>query len=106
MEVTSTNIIMKTIILLTVCLSGLTCSCSPLGIYYGKHVAEARKKGLERGLLEGRAIEVRSQQEQQLRELEKPQPEHKYYNIPVPASTATDGVMFDAHQKKIKLITR
>lgn len=98
---------MTTKSILTICgLLALLSSCSTLGLYTRGDVKDAETKAVRRGIQQGRSYEARASLMRDQAELEKPQPESVYYEIPVPAHTTSDGVKIEAHKKTVEVVTR
>ncbi len=98
---------MKTILLLPICgLSGLLTNCSLVGLHTKGDLKEAVQKAEQRGLQQGRSIEARSSYLENQAKLEKPQPDYRYYQIPVPAHTAEDGVKIEQHDRTFEITTQ
>ena len=98
---------MKSKFVIPMCsLLALLTSCSTLGIYTRGHVKSAEQRAIQRGIQQGRSIEARASLIRDQDELEKPQPESNYYEIPVPAYTTADGVNIEQHDRTVEIITQ
>lgn len=84
----------------------LLANCSTLGLYTGKHIKRAKQEARIKGIAEEQARIVHARYMEQQAELEKPQPQSTYYDIPVPPYTAPDGTRYDATRKTIKITNR
>jgi len=75
-------------------------SCSLFGIPTREDLRRVEKSSFERGLADGRAAEVRRRyhEEQQKMAGETPPPPVRYYEVSMPAHTASDGVKIEAHK--------
>jgi hypothetical protein len=76
-------------------------SCSLVGIPTKEDLRQVGKTSYERGLQDGRAAEVRRRyhEEQEQRAMEGPPPNPvRYYEVSMPAHTASDGVKIEAHK--------
>ena len=65
------------------------------------------KGSYRRGFEEGKASEVkRAYWEEKRAEQETPEipPEHRYYEIPVPAHTTADGVIIESHSRHVEIV--
>lgn len=98
---------MKTRSILTIFgLLALLPSCSTLGLYTTGDIKDAKTRAERLGIQRGRSIEARASLMRDQAELEKPQPESVYYEIPVPAHMTSDGVKIEAHNKTVEVVTR
>jgi len=102
----SITIMRKQTILILGGLPLLLASCSTLGLYTGKHINRAKQEGRTRGVAEEQARAARAQYMAQQTKLEQPQSESTYYDIPVEAHTAPDGVKYEATRKTIKVTNK
>lgn len=75
-------------------------SCSLFGIPTRDDLRRAEKTAFERGLADGRAAEVRRRYHEEQEEMagEIPPPPTRYYEVSMPAHTASDGVKIEAHK--------
>ncbi len=96
----------STILITTTGLGALLSSCAPLGIYSGNYVYQQNQKARELGIQEGKAIATRAAHMQAQAKLEKPQPQFKYYSIPVEGHTDASGIKFEAHTKTVEIVTQ
>lgn len=98
---------MKTKSLLTICsLFGLLTSCSLVGLRSERDVRIAARAAELRGIQQGQAIEARAALIEDQAELEKPQPDFRFYEIPVPAHTDPDGVRIEQHNQTLEIVTQ
>jgi hypothetical protein len=75
-------------------------SCSLFGIPTRDDLRRAEKTAFERGLADGRAAEVRRRYHEEQEEMagDAAPPPTRYYEVSMPAHTASDGVKIEAHK--------
>ncbi len=75
-------------------------SCSLFGIPTRNDLRRAEENAFERGVADGRAAEVRRRYHEEQEEMagEIPPPPTRYYEVSMPAHTASDGVKIEAHK--------
>ena len=75
-------------------------SCSMVGIPSKDDLRRVEKSSFERGFADGRAAEVRRRYHEEQEQLagETPPPPVRYYEVAMPAHTASDGVKIEAHK--------
>jgi len=81
-------------------------SCSLLGIPTMNDLKRVEQSSFQRGQQAGRATEVRRAYHQAQLEKERPEPPvpTHYYEVDVPAHTASDGVKIEAHKLTLAIV--
>lgn len=80
-------------------------SCSLVGIPTREDLRRAERSAFEKGLADGRAAEVRRRyhEEQEESARETPPTPVRYYEVSMPAHTASDGVKIEAHNLTLSI---
>lgn len=75
-------------------------SCSLVGIPTREDLRRVEKSSFERGFADGRAAEVRRRYHEEQEKIagETPPTPARYYEVSMPAHTASDGVKIEAHK--------
>lgn len=80
--------------------------CAAFGLQTGSQVYKRQQAAYQKGVAAGRVHTVR--QEYHRREMEKELPPppvpKKYYRIPVPAHTNSEGVRVEAHEVTLEIV--
>jgi len=78
----------------------LTSSCSLVGIPSKEDLKRVEKTSFKRGFEDGRAAEVRRRYHEEQQEIasETPPAPVRYYEVSMPAHTASDGVKIESHK--------